>query len=226
MVRGASPNQRKPRSKAAGVGILDEVKRTSRLRKKASQETEEVEPSSAGTTGEVLQSGVKKWGSSKANTSKEETQTLAGNTKTPKRKKGPTGKESTSENSAPTLHASTTEPTSRFKKRGTLRHRVFNAPSRWIEKLDRYNESMKAEWDDLSSSNPGKETENLSDKEKLDREQWGEKYRKAKRELARNVVLLLVIVGVIALIVYAIVYMLSADMTSVPDAPPGFLPEL
>ena len=208
------------------MGILDEVKRTSRLRKKASQETEEVESSSADTTGEVLQSGVKKWGSSKANTSKEEAQPLAGNTKPPKSKKVATVKESTSENSALALRASTTKSTLRPKKRGTLRHQVFNAPSRWIRKLDRYNESLKAEWDELASSNPGKETENLSDKEMLDRERWEGKYRKAKRELARNVVLLLVIVGVIALIVYAIVYMLSADMTSVPDAPPGFLPEL
>lgn len=215
-----------PRSKAANVGILDEVQRTSRLRKKASQETEEVESPSEGTAGEVLQSGVKKWGSATDNPPEEEVRPLAGNTKTPKSKKGPTGKESTLENSALTSHASTTEPTSRPKNRGTLRHRVFNAPSRWIEKLDRYNESMKAEWDDLASSNPGKETENLSDKERLDRDHWEEKYRKAKRELARNVVLLIVIAGIIALIVYAIVYMLSADMTSVPDAPPGFLSEL
>lgn len=214
------------RSKAASVGILDEVKRTSRLRKKASQETEEADPLSEDTTSEVLQSGVKKWGSSKANTSKEEAQPLAEETKPPKSKKVATVKESTSESSALTPHASTTKSTLRPKNRGTLRHRVFNAPSRWIEKLDRYNESVKAEWDDLASSNPGKEIENLSDKERLDRERWEGKYRKAKRELARNVVLLLVIVGVIALIVYAIVYMLSADMTSVPDAPPGFLPEL
>jgi type IV secretory pathway VirB10-like protein len=210
----------------ADVGILDEVKRTSRLRKKASQEAEEAEPSSAGTAGEVLQSGVRKWGSAKANTSKEEAQPLAEETKLPKSKKVATVKESTSESSALTPHASTTKPNPSPKKRGTLRHRVFNAPSRWIARLDRYNESVKAEWDDLASSNPGKETENLSDKEMLDRERWEGKYRKAKRELARNVVLLLVIVGVIALIVYAIVYMLSADMTSVPDAPPGFLPEL
>ena len=208
------------------MGILDEVKRTSRLRKKASQETEEVESSSADTTGEVLQSGVKKWGSSKANTSKEEAQPLAGNTKPPKSKKVATVKESTSENSALALRASTAKSNPSPKNRGTLRHRVFNAPHRWIAKLDRYNESVKAEWDELASSNPGKETENLTDKERLDRECWEEKYCKAKRELARNVVLLLVIVGVIALIVYAIVYMLSADMTSVPDAPPGFLPEL
>ena len=201
------------------MGILDEVKRTSRLRKKASQEAEEVEPSSAGTAGEVLQSGVKKWGSAEASPTKEEG-------KLPKSKKVATVKESTSESSALALRASTTKPNPSPKKRGTLRHRVFNAPSRWIEKLDRYNESVKAEWDELASSNPGKETENLSDKERLDRERWEGKYRKAKRELARNVLLLLVIVGVIALIVYAIVYMLSADMTSVPDAPPGFLPEL
>ena len=208
------------------MGILDEVKRTSRLRKKASQETEEADPLSEDTTSEVLQSGVKKWGSYKANTSKEEAQPLAEETKLPKSKKGTTGKESTSENSALDLHASVTKPNPSPKKRGTLRHRVFNAPNRWIAKLDRYNESVKAEWDELASSNPGKETENLSDKERLDRERWEGKYRKAKRELARNVLLLLVIVGVIALIVYAIVYMLSADMTSVPDAPPGFLPEL
>lgn len=208
-----------PRSKAADVGILDEVKRTSRLRKKASQETEEPKPLSADTTGEVLQSGVRKWGSAEASPTKEEV-------KSPKSKKVATVKESTSENSALALRASTTKPNPSPKKRGTLRHRVFNAPSRWIKKLDRYNESVKAEWDDLASSNPGKDTENLSDKEMLDREHWEEKYRKAKRELARNVVLLLVIVGVIALIVYAIVYMLSADMTSVPDAPPDFLPEL
>lgn len=207
-----------PRSKVADVGILDEVKRTSRLRKKASQETEEPKPLSADTTGEVLQSGVRKWGSAKASPSEE--------AKPPKSKKVATVKESTSENSALTLRASTTKPNPSPKKRGTLRHRVFNAPSRWIARLDRYNESVKAEWDDLASSNPGKETENLSDKERLDRERWEGKYRKAKRELARNVVLLLVIVGVIALIVYAIVYMLSADMTSVPDAPPDFLPEL
>ena len=200
------------------MGILDEVKRTSRLRKKASQETEEVEPSSAGTAGEVPQSGVKKWGIATDNTSEEEA-------KLPKSKKVATVKESTSENSALALRASTTKSNPSPKKRGTL-HRVFNAPNRWIAKLDRYNESVKAEWDDLASSNPGKETENLSDKERLDRERWEEKYCKAKKELARNVVLLLVIVGVIALIVYAIVYMLSADMTSVPDAPPGFLPEL
>ena len=208
------------------MGILDEVKRTSRLRKKASQETEEADPFSEDTTSEVLQSGVKKWGSYKANTSKEEAQPLAEETKLPKSKKVATVKESTSENSALALRASTTKPNPSPKKRGTLRHRVFNAPSRWMARLDRYNESVKAEWDELASSNPGKETENLSDKERLDRERWEEKYCKAKRELARNVVLLLVIVGVIALIVYAIVYMLSADMTSVPDAPPGFLPEL
>lgn len=208
-----------PRSKVADVGILDEVKRTSRLRKKASQETEEPKPLSADTTGEVLQSGVKKWGSAEASPSEEEA-------KPPKSKKVATVKESTSESSALALRASTTKPNPSPKKRGTLRHRVFNAPSRWIRKLDRYNESVKAEWDELASSNPGKETENLSDKEMLDRERWEGKYRKAKRELARNVVLLLVIVGIIALIVYAIVYMLSADMTSVPDAPPGFLPEL
>lgn len=196
------------------MGILDEVKRTSRLRKKAKGETEEVE-----TPEEVLQSGVKKWGSAKAKSNKEEP-------KTPESKKIPTRKESTSESSAPVLRTSTTKSTPRPKKPTTLRHRVFNAPNRWIGKLDRYNESVKAEWDDLASSNPGKETENLSDKERLDREQWEEKYRKAKKELMRNVVLLLVIVGIIALIVYAIVYMLSADMTSVPDAPPGFLPEL
>lgn len=208
-----------PRSKAADVGVLDEVKRTSRLRKKASQETEEPKPLSADTTGEVLQSGVRKWGSAEASPSEEEA-------KPPKSKKVATVKESTSESSALTPHASTTKSNPSPKKRGTLRHRVFNAPSRWIRKLDRYNESVKAEWDDLASSNPGKETENLTDKERLDRERWEGKYRKAKRELARNVVLLLVIVGVIALIVYAIVYMLSADMTSVPDAPPDFLPEL
>lgn len=207
-----------PRSKAPDVGILDEVKRTSRLRKKASQETEE-DPRSGDTTGEVLQSGVRKWGSAEASPIKEEG-------KPPKSKKVATVKESTSENSALALRASTTKSTPRPKKRGMLRHRVFNAPSRWMARLDRYNESVKAEWDELASSNPGKETENLSDKERLDREHWEEKYRKAKRELARNVVLLLVIVGVIALIVYAIVYMLSADMTSVPDAPPDFLPEL
>lgn len=209
-----------PRSKAPDVGILDEVKRTSRLRKKASQEAEEADPSSADTTGEVLQSGVRKWGSAEASPSEEE------EAKPPKSKKVATVKESTSENSALALRASTTKPNPSPKKRGTLRLRVFNAPSRWIEKLDRYNESVKAEWDELASSNPGKETENLTDKERLDRERWEEKYCKAKRELARNVLLLLVIVGVIALIVYAIVYMLSADMTSVPDAPPGFLPEL
>lgn len=208
------------------MGILDEVKRTSRLRKKASQETEEEDSRSGDTTVEVLQSGVRKWGSSKVNTSKEEAQPLAEETKLPKSKKVATVKESTSESSYPALCASTTKPNPSPKRRGTLRHRVFNAPSRWIEKLDRYNESVKAEWDELASSNPGRETENLSDKERLDRERWEGKYRKAKRELARNVVLLLVIVGVIALIVYAIVYMLSADMTSVPDAPPGFLPEL
>ena len=207
------------------MGILHEVKRTSRLRKKASQETEEPKPLSAGTAGEVPQSGVRKWGISKANTSKEEVQPLAEETKLPKSKKVATVKESTSENSALALRASTTKSNPSPKKRGTL-HRVFNASNRWIAKLDRYNESVKAEWDDLASSNPGKETENLSDKERLDRERWEEKYCKAKRELARNVVLLLVIVGVIALIVYAIVYMLSVDMTSVPDAPPGFLPEL
>ena len=201
------------------MGILDEVKRTSRLRKKASQETEEPKPLSVDTTGGVLQSGVRKWGSAEASPSEEEA-------KPPKSKKVATVKESTSENSALALRASTTKPNPSPKKRGTLRHRVFNAPNRWIRKLDRYNESVKAEWDELASSNPGKETENLSDKEMLDRERWEGKYRKAKRELARNVVLLLVIVGVIALIVYAIVYMLSADMTSVPDAPPGFLPEL
>ena len=208
------------------MGILDEVKRTSRLRKKASQETEEADPLSEDTTSEVLQSGVKKWGSYKANTSKEEAQPLAGDIKTSKSKKGTTGKESTSESSALTPHASTTKSNPSPKKRGTLRHRVFNAPSRWIARLDRYNESVKTEWDELASSTPGKETENLTDKERLDKERWDERYRKAKRELARNVVLLLVIVGIIALIVYAIVYMLSADMTSVPDAPPGFLPEL
>lgn len=208
-----------PRSKAADVGILDEVKRTSRLRKKASQETEEPKPLSADTTGEVLQSGVRKWGSAEASPSEEEA-------KPPRSKKVATVKESTSESSALALRASTTKPNPSPKKRGTLRLRVFNAPSRWIRKLDRYNESVKAEWDELASSNPGKETENLSDKERLDRERWEEKYCKAKRELARNVVLLLVIVGIIALIVYAIVYMLSADMTSVPDAPPDFLPEL
>lgn len=208
-----------PRSKVADVGILDEVKRTSRLRKKASQETEEENPSSGDTTGEVLQSGVRKWGSAEASPTKEEV-------KPAKSKKVATVKESTSENSALDLHASVTKPNPSPKKRGTRRHRVFNAPNRWIAKLDRYNESVKAEWDELASSNPGKETENLSDKERLDRERWEGKYRKAKRELARNVVLLLVIVGIIALIVYAIVYMLSADMTSVPDAPPGFLPEL
>ena len=208
-----------PRSKAADVGILDEVKRTSRLRKKASQETEEPKPLSADTTGEVLQSGVKKWGSAETSPTKEEG-------KPPKSKKVATVKESTSESSALTPHASTTKSTLSPKKRGTLRYRVFNAPNRWIAKLDRYNESVKAEWDDLASSNPGKETENLTDKERLDKERWEGKYRKAKRELARNVVLLLVIVGIIALIVYAIVYMLSADMTSVPDAPPDFLPEL
>lgn len=201
------------------MGILDEVKRTSRLRKKASQETEEADPRSGDTAGEVLQSGVKKWGSAEASPSEEETKPL-------RSKKAATVKESTSESSALTLRASTTKSNPSPKKRGTFRHRVFNAPSRWIEKLDRYNESVKAEWDELASSNQGKETENLSDKERLDRERWEERYRKAKRELARNVVLLLVIVGVIALIVYAIVYMLSADMTSVPDAPPGFLPEL
>ena len=201
------------------MGILDEVKRTSRLRKKASQEAEEVEPSSSGTAGGVLQSGVRKWGSAEASLSKEEVNP-------PKSKKVATVKESTSENSALALRASTTKPNPSPKKRGTLRHRVFNAPNRWIAKLDRYNESVKAEWDELASSNPGKETENLTDKERLDRERWEGKYRKAKRELARNVVLLLVIVGIIALIVYAIVYMLSADMTSVPDAPPDFLPEL
>ena len=203
------------------MGILDEVKRTSRLRKKASQETEEADPLSEDTTSEVLQSGVKKWGSAEASPSEEEAKPL-------RSKKVATVKESTSENSALALRASTTKPNPNPspKNRGTLRHRVFNAPSRWIEKLDRYNESVKAEWDDLASSNPGKETENLTDKERLDRERWEEKYCKAKRELARNVVLLLVIVGIIALIVYAIVYMLSADMTSVPDAPPGFLPEL
>lgn len=208
------------------MGILDEVKRTSRLRKKASQETEEPKPLSVDTTGEVLQSGVRKWGSAEASPSEEEAQPLAGNTKTSKSKKAATVKERTSESSALALRASTTKPNPSPKKRGTLRLRVFNAPSRWIRKLDRYNESVKAEWDELASSNPGKETENLSDKERLDRERWEGKYRKAKRELARNVVLLLVIVGIIALIVYAIVYMLSADMTSVPDAPPGFLPEL
>lgn len=201
------------------MGILDEVKRTSRLRKKASQEAEEPKPLSEDTAGEVLQSGVRKWGSAETSPSEEEAWP-------PKSKKVATVKESTSENSALALRASTTKPNPSPKKRGTLRHRVFNAPSRWIRKLDRYNESVKAEWDDLASSNPGKETENLTDKERLDRERWEEKYRKAKRELARNMVLLLVIVGVIALIVYAIVYMLSADMTSVPDAPPGFLPEL
>ena len=201
------------------MGILDEVKRTSRLRKKASQETEEPKPLSADTAGEVLQSGVRKWGSAEASPSEEEAKTL-------RSKKVATVKESTSESSALTPHASTTKSTLSPKKRGTLRYRVFNAPNRWIAKLDRYNESVKAEWDDLASSNPGKETENLTDKERLDKERWEGKYRKAKRELARNVVLLLVIVGVIALIVYAIVYMLSADMTSVPDAPPGFLPEL
>ena len=201
------------------MGILDEVKRTSRLRKKASQETEEPKPLSADTAGEVLRSGVRKWGSAEASPTKEEV-------KSPRSKKVATVKESTSENSALALRASTTKPNPSPKKRGTLRHRVFNAPNRWIRKLDRYNESLKAEWDELASSNPGKETENLSDKEMLDRERWEGKYRKAKRELARNVVLLLVIVGIIALIVYAIVYMLSADMTSVPDAPPGFLPEL
>lgn len=208
-----------PRSKAADVGILDEVKRTSRLRKKASQEAEEENPRSGITAGEVLQSGVRKWGSAEASSTKEEV-------KSPRSKKAATVKESTSESSALALRASTTKSTLRPKKRGTPRHRVFNAPSRWIRKLDRYNESVKAEWDELASSNPGKETENLSDKERLDRERWEERYRKAKRELARNVVLLLVIVGIIALIAYAIVYMLSADMTSVPDAPPDFLPEL
>lgn len=201
------------------MGILHEVKRTSRLRKKASQETEEPKPLSADTAGEVLQSGVRKWGSAEASPSEEEAKPL-------RSKKAATVKESTSESSALTLRASTAKSNPSPKKRGTLRRRVFNAPSRWIEKLDRYNESVKAEWNELASSNPGKETENLSDKERLDREYWEEKYRKAKKELARNVVLLLVIVGVIALIVYAIVYMLSADMTSVPDAPPGFLPEL
>lgn len=201
------------------MGILDEVKRTSRLRKKASQETEEADPLSEDTTSEVLQSGVRKWGSAEASPTKEEV-------KSPRSKKAATVKENTSESSALALRASTTKPNPSPKKRGTLRHRVFNAPNRWIAKLDRYNESVKAEWDDLASSNPGKETENLTDKERLDRERWEEKYCKAKRELARNVLLLLVIVGVIALIVYAIVYMLSADMTSVPDAPPGFLPEL
>lgn len=201
------------------MGILDEVKRTSRLRKKASQETEEADSRSGDTAGEVLQSGVRKWGSAEASPSEEEAKPLGS-------KKDATVKESTSESSALALRASTTKPNPSPKKRGTLRHRVFNAPSRWIAKLDRYNESVKAEWDELASSTPGKETENLSDKERLDRERWEERYHKAKRELARNVVLLLVIVGVIALIVYAIVYMLSADMTSVPDAPPDFLPEL
>ena len=200
------------------MGILDEVKRTSRLRKKASQETEEPKPLSADTAGEVPQSGVKKWGIATDNTSEEEAKPL-------RSKKVATVKESTSENSALALRASTTKSNPSPKKRGTL-HRVFNASNRWIAKLDRYNESVKAEWDDLASSNPGKETENLSDKERLDRERWEEKYCKAKKELMRNVVLLLVIVGVIALIVYSIVYMLSVDMTSVPDAPPGFLPEL
>lgn len=208
------------------MGILHEVKRTSRLRKKASQETEEPKPLSADTAGEVLQSGVRKWGSAEASPSEEEAQPLAEETKPAKSKKAATVKESTSESSALTLRASTAKSNPSPKKRGTLRRRVFNAPNRWIAKLDRYNESVKAEWDDLASSNPGKETENLTDKERLDRERWEEKYCKAKKELARNVVLLLVIVGIIALIVYAIVYMLSADMTSVPDAPPGFLPEL
>lgn len=201
------------------MGILHEVKRTSRLLKKASQETEEADPRSGDTAGEVLQSGVRKWGSVEASPTKEEV-------KSPKSKKVATVKESTSENSALALRASTTKSNPSPKKRGTLRHRVFNASNRWIAKLDRYNESVKAEWDELASSNPGKETENLSDKERLDRERWEGKYRKAKRELARNVLLLLVIVGVIALIVYSIVYMLSVDMTSVPDAPPDFLPEL
>ncbi len=201
------------------MGILHEVKRTIRLRKKASQETEEPKPLSADTAGEVLQSGVRKWGSAEASPSEEEAQPL-------RSKKAATVKESTSESSALTLRASTAKSNPSPKKRGTLRRRVFNAPNRWIAKLDRYNESVKAEWDDLASSNPGKETENPTDKERLDRERWEGKYRKAKRELVRNVVLLLVIVGVIALIVYAIVYMLSADMTSVPDAPTGFLPEL
>ena len=201
------------------MGILHKVKRTSRLRKRASLEAEEEYPRSGDTAGEVLQSGVRKWGSAEASPSKEEG-------KLPKSKKVATVKESTSESSALALRASTTKSTPGPKKRGTLRRRVFSVPSRWIAKLDRYNESVKAEWDDLASSNPGKETENLSDKERLDRERWEEKYCKAKKELARNVVLLLVIVGIIALIVYAIVYMLSADMTSVPDAPPGFLPEL
>ena len=208
------------------MGILHKVKRTSRLRKKASQETEEPKPLSADTAGEVLQSGVRKWGSAEASPSEEEGKPLLREVKPAKSKKVATVKESTSENSALDLHASVTKSNPSPKKRGTLRHRVFNAPSRWIERLDRYNESVKAEWDDLASSNPGRETENLSDKERLDRERWEEKYCKAKKELMRNVVLLLVIVGVIALIVYAIVYMLSADMTSVPDAPPGFLPEL
>lgn len=201
------------------MGILDKVKRTIRLRNKASLEAEEENPRSGDTAGEVLQSGVRKWGSAEASPTKEEG-------KLPKSKKVATVKESTSESSALALRASTTKSTPRPKNRGTIRHRVFNAPSRWIARLDRYNESVKAEWDELASSNPGKETENLSDKERLDRERWEEKYCKAKKELARNVVLLLVLVGVIALIVYAIVYMLSADMTSVPDAPPGFLPEL
>lgn len=208
------------------MGILDEVKRTSRLRKKVMGETEEVDTLSVDTSEEVLKSGVKKWGSDKDKSTKEEPNLPAGKAKTPKSKESPTVKESTSESSALTLHTSTIEAKPRPKKRDTLRHRVFNAPSRWIERLDRYNEEVKSEWDELASSNPGKETENLSDKERLDRELWEEKYLKAKRELIRNVVLLLVIVGIIALIVYAIVYMLSADMTSVPDAPPGFLPEL